>query len=81
MSLKINTFLLILLLLVVIPLCSGMVEGSEVGINPNYSLHKGGIQVNIRKLLVMPRTFLDYDDAGANPRHDPRRKPGNGRNP
>lgn len=33
-----------------------------------------------RKLL-MPDAVLDYDDAGANPKHDPRRKPGNGRSP
>lgn len=30
---------------------------------------------------MMDNAFLDYDDPGANPKHDPRRKPGNGRNP
>lgn len=41
-----------------------------------------GINVNTRKLVWMQDvTMHDYDDAGANPKHDPRRKPGNGRNP
>lgn len=56
---------------------------------PNYFLAnqmlfwyvKDGIRVNVRKLLMMPNTLLDYDDPGANPRHDPRKKPGTGRNP
>jgi hypothetical protein len=37
---------------------------------------KDGIQVNTRKLLLVDE--LDYDDAGANRRHDPRGRPGVG---
>ncbi|KAK9075239.1 hypothetical protein SSX86_003560 [Deinandra increscens subsp. villosa] len=49
---------------------------------PVYSLHKqDGFRVHARKLSMLD-AVLDYDDAGANPRHDPRRgRGGGGRNP
>ncbi|GMY07558.1 protein PSY [Fagus crenata] len=77
-TLKIKTFLLLLLVLL-IPL-SGMVEGFKDGMNPNHSLYKDGIRVYLRKLPEVA-SLLDYDDAGANTKHDPRKKPGNGKNP
>ncbi|KAK9292599.1 hypothetical protein L1049_020573 [Liquidambar formosana] len=56
----------------------GTVEGFKDGMNPNYLLHKDGIQMNFRKLLLLDAE-LDYDDAGPNPKHDPRKgKPGIG---
>ncbi|XP_061956021.1 uncharacterized protein LOC133677901 [Populus nigra] len=71
----IKTFLLVSLLLLA-PLSSGLVEGFNEGMNSYPSLHKDGIQVNTRKLLLVDE--LDYDDAGANRRHDPRGRPGVG---
>ncbi|CAL9008890.1 unnamed protein product [Prunus brigantina] len=86
MALRINVFLLLLLFLslLLIPLSSvGIVnEGfKEDGIEPIHLLHKDGIVVNSRKLWILDATMQDYDDTGANQKHDPRRKPGNGRNP
>ncbi|KAA8540059.1 hypothetical protein F0562_026751 [Nyssa sinensis] len=81
MALRINTTLLLLSLLL---LSSGIVEGLGESTNRIYSLHKDGVPVNSRKLLVF-HEVLDYDYAGSNPKHDPRKgKPvggGNGRNP
>lgn len=44
---------------------------------------KDGIVISSRKLWMLDATMQDYDDTGANQKHDPypRRKPGNGRNP
>ncbi|KAH0978750.1 hypothetical protein GBA52_005927 [Prunus armeniaca] len=86
MALRINVFLLLLLFLslLLIPLSSvGIVnEGfKEDGIDPIHLLHKDGIVMNSRKLWMLDATMQDYDDTGANQKHDPRRKPGNGRNP
>lgn len=43
---------------------------------------KDGNRMKLRKLLEFD-SLLDYEDAGANGKHDPRKKPGNGggRNP
>ncbi|PRQ60474.1 uncharacterized protein LOC133717976 [Rosa rugosa] len=86
-QLRITFFILRVLLLSVllISLSSGnnIVEGFKDGNDHHidHLLHKG-IKVNSRKLVMMlDATMHDYDDAGANPKHDPRRKPGNGRNP
>ncbi|XP_062153838.1 uncharacterized protein LOC133862017 [Alnus glutinosa] len=80
MALRIKTVLLLLLILL-IPL-SGTVEGFKDGTNPYHSLFKGGNRIKLRKLLEFD-SLLDYEDAGANSKHDPRKKPGNGggRNP
>ncbi|XP_008234707.1 PREDICTED: uncharacterized protein LOC103333614 isoform X2 [Prunus mume] len=80
MALRINVFLLLLffLSLLLIPLSSGF---KEDGIDPIHLLHKDGIVMNSRKLWMLDATMQDYDDTGANQKHDPRRKPGNGRNP
>ncbi|CAL2243976.1 unnamed protein product [Prunus armeniaca] len=80
MALRINVFLLLLLFLslLLIPLSSGF---KEDGIDPIHLLHKDGIVMNSRKLWMLDATMQDYDDTGANQKHDPRRKPGNGRNP
>ncbi|KAM3729721.1 hypothetical protein ACB098_12G033700 [Castanea mollissima] len=78
---KIKAFLLLLLVLL-IPL-SGTVEGFKDGMTPNHSLHKDGIRVNLRKLPELDALLNDYEGAGPNTRHDPKKKPGNdgGRNP
>ena len=39
-----------------------------------------GFRIHARKVLMLDDAVLDYDDAGANPRHDPRKGRG-GRNP
>ncbi|GLT69501.1 hypothetical protein SLA2020_416490 [Shorea laevis] len=80
MALNFKTLLLLLLILL-IPL-SGKVEGFKDMTNPYHSLYKDGNRMKLRKLLEFD-SLLDYDDAGANSKHDPRKKPGNGggRNP
>ncbi|KAJ6340676.1 hypothetical protein OIU77_008436 [Salix suchowensis] len=80
-TLGIKTFLLFSLLLLAPLLSSGFVEAFKEGMTPHHSFVKDGIQViNTRKLLV---EVLDYDDAGANRRHDPRGRTGagGGKNP
>uniref|UniRef100_A0A0R0KBS2 Transmembrane protein n=3 Tax=Glycine subgen. Soja TaxID=1462606 RepID=A0A0R0KBS2_SOYBN len=75
MALKINTFLLVLLL-ILIPLSSGLAEGFGENMHPTHGLlYKDGIKMNSRKLLVHD-FVLDYDEAGPNPRHT--KKPGKG---
>nr|XP_011470208.1 PREDICTED: uncharacterized protein LOC101305012 [Fragaria vesca subsp. vesca] len=79
-----NNFVILQVLLLsvlLISLVSGnnTVEGFK---DDNDQLLHKGVKVNSRKLFMMPdATMHDYDDAGANPKHDPRRRPGNGRNP
>ncbi|CAI0452493.1 unnamed protein product [Linum tenue] len=69
---------------------AGMAEGSKQGIvvNPNDLplYYKDGYQELKNKVKVMMKTrkllmmdVADYDETGANPRHDPRK--GRGRNP
>ncbi|XP_047328902.1 uncharacterized protein LOC124932325 [Impatiens glandulifera] len=75
--------LLIFLLLLTYSLSGGMmVEGISGSMNKLHLVNKDGLQVNSRKLLVH-HTILDYDYAGPNPKHDPRKgKPGiGGKNP
>ncbi|XP_021909545.1 uncharacterized protein LOC110823467 [Carica papaya] len=73
--------LLLLFFLLLISLSSDLVEGfrDDKQVEPTYSFHKEiGMQMRGgRKLLAMD-AMLDYDDAGANPRHDPRKKGGSG---
>ncbi|XP_022738448.1 uncharacterized protein LOC111291122 [Durio zibethinus] len=76
-ALRFKTFLLVsLLLLLITPFSHGMVEG---GMQAKYSsLERGGkgmIQMRSSRKLLMG-AMLDYDDTGANPKHDPRKKPG-----
>ncbi|XP_059629004.1 uncharacterized protein LOC132271589 [Cornus florida] len=75
MALRIKATLLVLLLLTCIS--SGIVEGFSDRVKPTHSLLKdGGVQMNSRKLL---NSMLDYDYAGANSKHDPKKgKPGGG---
>ncbi|KAE9464746.1 hypothetical protein C3L33_03370, partial [Rhododendron williamsianum] len=88
MALRIKTSLLLLLFLLISSLSSvnkvfsshfpqGKAEGFNNNANPIYSLHKGAIRMNLRKLLVFD-TVLDYDYTGANPKHDRKGKPGSG---
>ncbi|KAM3233593.1 hypothetical protein BC332_15502 [Capsicum chinense] len=68
---------LILLLLFLIFVSSGPVEGLAYGVNRTYKLHKHVIRENPRKLLQLD-AVLDYDNAGPNTKHDPRGKKGGG---
>ncbi|CAK9146543.1 unnamed protein product [Ilex paraguariensis] len=79
---RLNAFLFVFLILLIYS-SSGMVEGFNDGVNPFYRSHKDGVQLNSRKLPVLEALLLDYDDAGANSKHDPRKgKPGvGGKNP
>ncbi|KAK8686519.1 hypothetical protein V6N13_125543 [Hibiscus sabdariffa] len=85
-TLRFNAFLLLSLLLFM-PFSSvanaGIVNGFQAGMQPKYySLHqqmKGGnekIQMSSSSRKLLTGTMLDYDDTGANTKHDPRRKPG-----
>ncbi|KAH7853346.1 hypothetical protein Vadar_001421 [Vaccinium darrowii] len=74
MAFRIKTSLLLFLFLLISSVSSGKAEGFKDNAEPIYSLRKGSVQMNLRKLLV---TLLDYDYTGPNPKHDPRRgKPG-----
>nr|GEW27282.1 hypothetical protein [Tanacetum cinerariifolium] len=77
MALSNKTTLLIAFLLLTY-ICS--VSGSSGGEDRVNSLHKDGFRIHARKLLMLD-AVLDYDDAGANSRHDPRKGRGGGRNP
>ncbi|KAI5561763.1 hypothetical protein POPTR_015G010500v4 [Populus trichocarpa] len=71
-TLRIKTFLLLSLLLLAPLSSSGLVEGFKEGMHPHNSFVKDGIHmINARKLLL---DMLDYGDAGANHKHDPRGK-------
>ncbi|KAJ7959368.1 putative Adenosylcobalamin-dependent ribonucleoside-triphosphate reductase [Quillaja saponaria] len=78
MDLRIKTSLLVFLLL--IPISSDLVEGFKDSIHLTHLLYKDGFRMNSRKLLALD-AVLDYDDAGANSRHDPSPKKKPGRNP
>ncbi|PSS04469.1 hypothetical protein CEY00_Acc20325 [Actinidia chinensis var. chinensis] len=69
---------LLLFLVLLIYSYSGVTEGFSDNANSIHSLHKNGVPMNSRKLLVVNKV-LDYDYTGPNPKHDPRKgKPGNG---
>ncbi|XP_057452467.1 uncharacterized protein LOC130744294 isoform X2 [Lotus japonicus] len=75
MALKNKTFLLVLLL-VLIPLSSGLAEGFRERVDHvHHSLYKGGMKMNSRKLFAH-NFVLDYDEAGPNPKHT--KRPGKG---
>ncbi|KAI3705887.1 hypothetical protein L1987_76136 [Smallanthus sonchifolius] len=75
MAISTKTTLLISFMLLVY-ICSG----DNGAARPVYSLHKDGFQLHARKLSMID-VVLDYNDATANPRHDPRKGMGGGRNP
>ncbi|CAN6564722.1 unnamed protein product [Malus baccata var. baccata] len=86
MAFRINGFLLLQVLylsaLLIIPLSSGIVtEGFKDGMDPINLFHKNDVEIISRKLRRLHATMQDYDDTGSNPRHDPRKRTGNGRNP
>ncbi|XP_010555737.1 PREDICTED: uncharacterized protein LOC104825154 [Tarenaya hassleriana] len=79
MLLRIKTLLLLFLFLVSSSSSSsGIVEHS---IDRGGSMHEILYEVKNKKVnmdhrKLMFESTLDYDDAGPNPKHDPRRKPG-----
>ncbi|KAI3750984.1 hypothetical protein L2E82_21955 [Cichorium intybus] len=77
MALSIRTTLIISFLLLIYITSVG---GSNGDANRVYSLHKDGFRIHARKLSMLD-AVLDYDDAGANPRHEPPRRGRGGRNP
>ncbi|KAJ7965318.1 putative Adenosylcobalamin-dependent ribonucleoside-triphosphate reductase [Quillaja saponaria] len=78
MGFRIKSFLLVVLLL--IPLSSGLVEGFKGGIHPTHLLYKDGLTMNSRKLLGLD-AVLDYDDPEASSKHGQNQKKRSGRNP
>ncbi|KAK4351002.1 hypothetical protein RND71_030315 [Anisodus tanguticus] len=71
-----KAFAFLLLLLFLIFVSSGTVEGLGNGANHIYKLQKkNGVKEIPRKLMVLD-AVLDYDYAGPNSRHDPSRKRG-----
>ncbi|KAL1309644.1 hypothetical protein HN51_052342 [Arachis hypogaea] len=68
---------LLLLLFLSIPFSSGLVEGFRDNMYPTHHvLYKdGGMKMKLRKLFSH-EFVLDYDEAGANPKHT--KKPGKG---
>ncbi|KAL1824020.1 hypothetical protein DCAR_0312043 [Daucus carota subsp. sativus] len=66
-----------LIFLLFLCLSSGMIEGVSNGMNPASMLHEGRDKMSSRKLLSHD-VVLDYEDPGANPKHDPRGKKGGG---
>ncbi|XVF51028.1 hypothetical protein PTKIN_Ptkin04bG0150500 [Pterospermum kingtungense] len=71
-----KTFLLVSLLLIM-PFSYGMVDGFQGGMQAKDSLEQGGVmQMSSSRKLLTVGAMLDYDDTGANPKHDPRKKPG-----
>ncbi|KAK1431606.1 hypothetical protein QVD17_08079 [Tagetes erecta] len=73
-----KTTLLISFLLLVYILSNHIADARPV----NYSLDKDGSKLHPKKHSMLDAT-LDYDDAGPNPKHDPRkgRGGGSGKNP
>ncbi|XVE58344.1 hypothetical protein DITRI_Ditri04bG0162600 [Diplodiscus trichospermus] len=73
-----KTFLLLSLVLIM-PFSHGMVDGVQGGMQAKFSFQQGGMietmSSSSRKLLMVG-AMLDYDDAGANHKHDPKKKPG-----
>ncbi|KAL4348242.1 hypothetical protein GQ457_17G023280 [Hibiscus cannabinus] len=68
-----RAFLVVSLLL----LAYGVAQGFQQA-EMEYSVEQGGKEkIQSRKLLMLGLGgMLDYDDTGANPKHDPRKKPG-----
>ncbi|KAF5765731.1 hypothetical protein HanXRQr2_Chr15g0707161 [Helianthus annuus] len=79
MALSTKTTLLISLILIVYIF---PVIGSTSDADHACSPHKGQFRMHARKLSMLD-AMLDYDDAGANPKHERKGKPGGsgGRNP
>ncbi|QCE15563.1 hypothetical protein DEO72_LG11g2574 [Vigna unguiculata] len=74
MALKINTFLLLLLLLLLPFSSSGLAQGFRENMHPT---HHHGLTLQVKSRKLFGHDFvLDYDEAGANPRHT--KKPGKG---
>ncbi|GAB4826182.1 hypothetical protein Ancab_009047 [Ancistrocladus abbreviatus] len=73
---------ILLLLLLLISSSSGICKGLNEGMSKLRFLIKEAKQINSRKLLDADTLQLDYDYAGPNPKHDPRKGKGGGnRNP
>ncbi|XP_051142549.1 uncharacterized protein LOC127259331 [Andrographis paniculata] len=64
-------------LVIFIFLSAGMVKSSGDRMHPLNSLDEGGVQAYSRKLLGFD-AVLDYDYAGANPKHNPKGRRGGG---
>ncbi|XP_030549119.1 uncharacterized protein LOC115754280 isoform X2 [Rhodamnia argentea] len=72
MAPKVKTLVLAFLMLLMISFSLGL-PGEFDGSDAKPSLRKDGESLKIRK-LGMVDSLLDYDDACANPKHDPRKK-------
>ncbi|KAI4340933.1 hypothetical protein MLD38_025722 [Melastoma candidum] len=74
MAFRVKIYVLVLAFLILLSIGSSSGLG---GPNPDLALHEtdGEGRIRSRKLLTVD-FITDYDDVCANPKHDPRRKPG-----
>ncbi|KAF8088616.1 hypothetical protein N665_0533s0003 [Sinapis alba] len=83
MPLRIKPLSLLFLMLIVCSSSLALVKGSiqlkGAQMHENFMLYKSE-EMEVKKISshrkLMFHSTTDYDDAGANPKHDPRRRPG-----
>ncbi|CAO2838593.1 unnamed protein product [Amaranthus hypochondriacus] len=78
-----KVFILLLFILMILPIFSVESTPERIeDVNYIYIFNKDGMpKIKSRKLLEGDLVQLDYDYAGPNPKHDPKRGRGGGRNP
>ncbi|XP_018468223.1 uncharacterized protein LOC108839934 isoform X1 [Raphanus sativus] len=83
MPLRVRPLSLLFLMLIVCSSSSAIVKGSiqleGAKMHESFMLYKSE-EMEVKKISsyrkLMFHSTTDYDDAGANPKHDPRRRPG-----
>ncbi|WOG90881.1 hypothetical protein DCAR_0310127 [Daucus carota subsp. sativus] len=76
---RIKTSLLVLLVVLSFYLSSGTVDGFSNGAKLINSLRQdGSLRVNLSSRKLLSHDVSDYDEAGANTKHDPRGRRGGG---
>ncbi|XP_013674750.2 uncharacterized protein LOC106379299 [Brassica napus] len=73
------SFLFLMLIVCSSSLVKGFVQLEGAKMHESFMLYKSE-EVEVKKISshrkLMFHSTTDYDDAGANPKHDPRRRPG-----